>query len=386
MTVATKTKDKGSLSVVDLILAAIVVFGAVLGIVRLVQGLGATTNLSSSYPWGMWIAFDVFTIPFSAMAFTLAAVVHIFNQEQYHGLSRFTVLAGFLGYLMVVLVLVMDIGRWDQFYSVLLPWRWNLHSFMFEVAMSITLYFGVLVLELLSIVFERRGWVVVEWLHRLIVLIAGVGVLLSMVHQGSMGAVFVILRHRLEALWWTPVLPVLFLTSALFTGLSVAIFLGVVTWRALGKPAPMKLLIGLAKAVAIIQAIYLVLKIGDLLLAGEFGLIFGSGRFSLIFLAEIVIGVIVPLVIFASSARESEGGLLAGSICTVLGILINRMSIAWFALNPPPPPLHTVPVTYSPHWMEWGIAIAAVAAGILFYSLAVRYVPVLRETVTEGGH
>jgi Ni/Fe-hydrogenase subunit HybB-like protein len=386
MTVATKTKDKGSLSVVDLILAAIVVFGAVLGIVRLVQGLGATTNLSSSYPWGMWIAFDVFTIPFSAMAFTLAAVVHIFNQEQYHGLSRFTVLAGFLGYLMVVLVLVMDIGRWDQFYSVLLPWRWNLHSFMFEVALSITLYFGVLVLELLSVVFERRGWAVVEWLHRLIVLIAGVGVLLSMVHQGSMGAVFVILRHKLEALWWTPILPVLFLTSALFTGLSVAIFLGVVTWRALGKPAPMKILIDLAKAVAIIQAIYLVLKIGDLLLAGEFGLIFGSGRFSLIFLAEIVIGVIVPLVIFASSARESEGGLLAGSICTVLGILINRMSIAWFALNPLPPPLHTLPVTYSPHWMEWGVTIAAVAAGILFYSLAIRYVPVLRETVTEGGH
>ena len=386
MTVATKTKVKGSLSVVDLILAAIVVFGAVLGIIRLVQGLGATTDLGNSYPWGMWIAFDVFTIPFSAMAFTLAAVVHIFNQEQYHGLSRFTVLAGFLGYLMVVLVLVMDIGRWDQFYSVLLPWRWNLHSFMFEVAMSITLYFGVLILELLSVVFERSGSVVVGWLHRLIVLIAGVGVLLSMVHQGSMGAVFVILRHKLEALWWTPILPVLFLTSALFTGLSVAIFLGVVTWRALGKPAPMKLLIGLAKAVAIIQAIYLVLKIGDLLLAGEFGLIFGSGRFSLIFLAEIVIGVIVPLVIFASSAREREGGLLAGSICTVLGMLINRMSIAWFALNPPPPPPHTVPVTYFPHWMEWGVAIAAVAAGILFYSLAVRYVPAFRETVTEGEH
>lgn len=380
MTVATKAKNRVSFSVVELILAAIVVFGAVLGIIRLVQGLGATTNLSSGYPWGMWIAFDVFTIPFAAMAFTLAAVVHIFNQKQYHGLSRFTVLAGFLGYLVVVLVLVMDIGRWDQFYSVLMPWRWNLHSFMFEVAMSITLYFGVLILELLSIVFERSRSAVVEWLHRLIVLIAGVGVLLSCVHQSSMGAVFVILRHKLEALWWTPILPVLFLTSALFTGLSVAIFLGVVTWRALGKPAPMKLLTRLAKWVVIIQAIYLVLKLGDLLLAGEFGLIFGSGRFSLLFLAEIIIGVIVPLIIFASRGRESEGGLVVGAICTVVGILINRMSIAWFALSAPPG------ATYSPHWMEWGITIAAVAAAILFYSLAVRYVPVLRETVTEGAH
>jgi len=328
----------------------------------------------------MWIAFDVFIIPFSAMAFTMAAVVHIFNQEQYHGLSRFTVLAGFLGYLMVVLVLVMDIGRWDQFYSVLMPNRWNLHSFMFEVALSITLYFGVLILELLSIIFDRKKWPLVTWLKRLIVLIAGVGVLLSTVHQSSMGAVFVMLRHKLEALWWTPILPVLFLTSALFTGLSVAIFLGVVTWRALGKPAPMKLLMGLAKWVVIIQAIYLVLKLGDLLLAGEFGLIFGSGRFSLLFLVEIVIGVIVPLIIFASSAKKSEGWLVVGSVCTVGGILINRMSIAWFALRAPSG------TTYSPHWMEWSITIAAVAAAILFYSLAVRYVPVLRETVTGDAH
>jgi len=380
MTVATKSKNRVTFSIAGLILAAIVVFGVVLGGMRLAQGLGATTNLSSAYPWGMWIAFDVFTIPFSAMAFTMAAVVHILNQKQYHGLSRFTVLAGFLGYLMVVLVLVMDIGRWDQFYSVLMPWRWNLHSFMFEVALSITLYFGVLVLELLSIVFDRKKWPLVKWLKRLIVLIAAVGILLSTVHQGSMGAVFVILRHRLEALWWTPILPVLFLTSALFTGLSVAIFLGVVTWRALGKPAPMKLLAGLAKWVVIIQAIYLVLKLGDLLLAGEFGLIFGSGRFSLLFLAEIIIGVIVPLIIFASRAKESEAWLVVGAICTVVGILINRMSIAWFALNAPPG------ATYSPHWMEWGITIAAVAAAVLFYSLAVRYVPVLRETVTGDAH
>ena len=385
MTAVTRTK-KMSFSVADVILAVIVVFGAVLGIIRLVQGLGATTNLSTAYPWGMWIAFDVFTIPFSAVAFTLAAVVYIFNQEKYHGLSRFTVLMGFLGYLMVVLVLVMDIGRWDQFYSVLMPWRWNLHSFMFEVALSITLYFGVLVLELLTIVFERSGSAVVEWLKRLIVLIAGVGVLLSCVHQGSMGAVFVILRHKLEALWWTPILPLLFLTSALFTGLSVAIFLGVVTWKALGKPAPMELLKGLAKWVVILQVIYLVLKLGDLLLAGEFWMIFRSGRFSLLFLAEVIIGVIVPLIIFSSSAKESENGLVTGTVCVVLGIFINRWSIAWFALNPSPGSPHLSPVAYSPYWMEWGITIAAVAAIVLFYSLAVRFIPVLRETVTENTH
>jgi Ni/Fe-hydrogenase subunit HybB-like protein len=386
MTAVTKTKSKVSFSVVDVVLAVIAAFGVVVGIIRLIQGLGATTNLSSAYPWGMWIAFDVFTIPFAAVAFTFAAVVHILNQEKYHGLSRLTVLAGFLGYLMVVLVLVMDIGRWDQFYSVLLPWRWNLHSFMFEVALSITLYFGVLVLELFSIIFERTGSPVVQWLNRLIVLIAGVGVLLSCVHQSSIGAVFVILRHKLDALWWTPIIPVLFFTSAVFTGLSVAIFLGVVTWRMLGKSPPMHLLKNVAKWAAIAQVIYLVLKFGDLLFAGELGLMFTSGRFSLLFWAELIIGVIVPMIIYFSKSRESENGLLVASACTVVGILLNRWSIAWFALAPPPPMPHAVHAVYFPYWIEWVIAIAAIAAGILIYSLAVRFIPVLRETVTKESH
>jgi Ni/Fe-hydrogenase subunit HybB-like protein len=123
-------------------------------------------------------------------------------------------LAGFLGYLMVVLVLIMDINRWDQFYNVLLPWRWNLHSFMFEVAMSITLYFMVLVLELLPIVFGRKNWLMVQVVNQLIPFIAGVGILLSTVHQSSIGAIFLILAHKLNPLWWSPIIPLFFFTSA----------------------------------------------------------------------------------------------------------------------------------------------------------------------------
>jgi|YNPNPStandDraft_1061719.scaffolds.fasta_scaffold11791_1 Ni/Fe-hydrogenase subunit HybB-like protein len=374
------TKEKVTVPVTYVILAAIAAAGVVLGVIRLVRGLGPTTNLNSGYPWGMWIAFDVFTIPFSAVAFTMAAVVHIFNQEKYHGLSRLTVLAGFLGYLMVILVLIMDIGRWDQFYSVLMPWRWNLHSFMFEVAISITLYFGVLVLEMLSVVFEHSDAVVITWLKRLIVLVAAVGVLLSTVHQSSLGAVFVILRLRLHPLWWTPLLPLLFLTSALFTGFSVAVFLGIVTWRAMGQEAPMKLLQGLIRVIIVIQVIYLILKLGDLLVSGELGLIFGSGRFSLLFIAEMVVGVIVPLIIFASRARSSQAALIVATVGVVLGIAINRLSIAWFALAAPSE------YSYMPYWMEWGITIAAICAAVLFYSAAVRYIPVLRKTVIEGAH
>jgi Ni/Fe-hydrogenase subunit HybB-like protein len=380
MSVITKIREQ-DIPAIHWILAALVVLGLVLGIIRLVLGLGATTNLSSGYPWGLWITFDVFTVPFSAGAFTLAAVLHIFNRKKYHGVAHLALLAGFLGYLLVVLVLLMDLGRWDQFYSVLLPWRWNLHSFMFEVSMSITIYFGVLVLELVAVVFEERDWMPVQLIKQVIPLIAGVGILLSCVHQGSLGALFLVLSHKLHPLWWTPILPVLFFASAVFSGLSVAIFLAIVTWRALGRPAPMQLLLGLAKVVAIVMAIYLVLKIGDLLVAGEAGLVFGSGWLSVLFLAEMAIGVIMPLIIFNSRAGESERGLLMGTVYVLVGLALNRSATAWFALRAP------VGATYFPHWMEFGIVIAAAAFAILFFTLGVRYLPTLRQSVLEErGH
>jgi Ni/Fe-hydrogenase subunit HybB-like protein len=380
MSATTRTRDKDALPAAYLILAAVVAFGLVLGIIRLVLGLGPTTNLSSGYPWGMWITFDVFAVPFAGGAFALAAVMHIFDRKEYHGIAHLALLVGFLGYTLVVLILLMDLGRWDHFYSVLMPYRWNPHSFLLEVSLCITLYLGVLALELVPVIFGRLGWKPAQEINRLIPLIAGVGIVCSTLHQSSLGSLFLLMPHKLHALWWTPILPLLFFTSAVFSGLSTAIFVAVVTWRALRKPVPVQILAGLAKLVAIIQAIYLVLKIGDLLVAGEMGLVFGSGPSSILFVAEMIIGVIAPLILFASRAGKSERGLLMGAVYVLVGLAFNRSAIAWFALEAP------AGATYSPHWMECSIAIAAVATGILFFALGVRYLPALRESVLEEGH
>jgi Ni/Fe-hydrogenase subunit HybB-like protein len=373
----------GPTLIVLLFLAAVVLMGVILGVIRLVKGLGPTTNLNTGYPWGLWIAFDFFAVPLSAGAFTLAFVVHIFNKKRYHGIAHLALLAGFLGYLAVVLVLIMDIGRWDQFWSVLVPWRWNLHSFMFEVSMSITLYFCVLVLELIPVILGAFGlgdsWLA-HLVGQLLPFIAGVGILLSTVHQASIGAVFLTLGHRLHPLWWSPIMPLHFLTSAVFSGLSVAIFLSLLTWRALKRPAPMKLLTGLAKAAAVVQGIFLLLKIGDLLLVGEIGLIFTSGRLSVLWWAEIIIGVVVPLAIYATRARESNRNLLAAASCVIIGLAINRSSVAWFALAAPES------YTYTPYWMEFAIMAAAFSAIILFYTLGVRYLKTLRQPIEEAAH
>ena len=141
-----------------LLLAVLVAVGAGVGIVRMINGLGSTTSLSDGYPWGLWIVYDVFFVPFSAGAFMILAVTHIYNRREYHSIARPVVLAGFLGEVMVIAVLVMDLGRWHQFYNVLIPWYWNIHSFMFQVSICLTIYMGIMLLEVAPAVLERLNW------------------------------------------------------------------------------------------------------------------------------------------------------------------------------------------------------------------------------------
>jgi Ni/Fe-hydrogenase subunit HybB-like protein len=373
-------EKKDELSVSYLILFALAMLGLALGVFRLTNGLGATTNLSDDYPWGLWIVYDVFFIPVSAGAFMISAVTHIYNREEYHTIARPVVLAGFLGYLFVVVILLMDLGRWHKFYNILIPLYWNLHSFMFEVSMCVTLYTGILIMEVAPAILERLKWQkLLGMIRPLTVLIAGVGVVLSSLHQSSLGSLFLLMPYKLHPLWWTPLLPLLFFTASAFSGLSMAIFVAVVSFRAFRRRLRLGLLTDLAKIVSIMLGIYLVLKVGDLVLAGELGLLLSEGWLSLLFLAEMVIGVIVPMILFGTrKIRESSSGLFWGAGCVLVGLAITRANVALLALRSP------TGAVYFPHWIEFAIAVASVAAGILLFTLAARSLPVFSKPQAEA--
>jgi Ni/Fe-hydrogenase subunit HybB-like protein len=373
-------KRKGTSSVGYFILVALAVLGLVVGIVRLINGLGATTNLSDSYPWGLWIVYDVFFIPFSAGAFMISAVTHIYDREEYHRIARPVVLAGFLGYVFVVVVLLMDLGRWHKFYNILIPWYWNLHSFMFEVSMCVTLYTGILIMEVAPAILERlKLRDLLGMIRPLTVLIAGAGIVLSSLHQSSLGSLFLLMPYKLHPLWWTPLLPLLFFTLAAISGLSMAIFVAVVSFKAFRRPLKLSLLTDIARIVSIMLGIYLVLKLGDLLLAGEMGLIFSEGWVSVLFLEEMVIGVIVPLILFSMRrVRENASGLFWGAACVLVGLAVNRASVPLLALRASGGDI------YFPHWMEFAVAAGSVAAGVLLFVLAVRVLPVFPEPKAEA--
>jgi len=330
-----------------IVMGAIAAAGLALGVYRMVVGLGPTTNLTDGYPWGLWILYDVFFIPFSAGAFMISAVTHIYDKEEYHVVARPVVLAGFLGYLFVVLVLLMDLGRWHRFYNVLIPWYWNPHSFMFEVSMCVTAYTGILVMEVAPSILERVNWAKpLRFLRVATVVIAGAGIVLSSLHQSSVGSLFLLMRHKLHPLWWSPQLPLFFFTSAAFSGLSMAIFVAVVSFKAFGKRLKLDLLGDLAKIVFIMLGLYLALKVTDLVINQELGLVFSEGWLSLLFIAEIVVGVVAPMVIFASrNRRKSSAALFYGSGFVLLGLGLNRLNVALLGLSAP------AGAVYFPHWI-----------------------------------
>jgi Ni/Fe-hydrogenase subunit HybB-like protein len=356
-----------------LLLAALAAVGLGLGIVRLISGLGGTTALTDSYPWGLWIIYDVFFVPFSAGAFMILTVTHIYGRKEYHAIARPIVLAGFLGEVMVIAVLVMDLGRWHQFYNVLLPWYWNIRSFMFQVSICLTIYMGVMVLEVAPVILERFNWQKpLRLISTATVIIAGLGILLSSLHQSALGSLFLLIPYKLHPLWWTPLLPLLFFVSAAFAGLSMAIFVAAVSFQAFHRPLKIKPLANLAQIAAALLTLYLLLKVGDVLVAGEFSLIFSSGTLGLLFAAEIVIGVLLPLVLFAVPRfRNTRAGLIGGSAAVLAGIALNRTNVALLAYQAPGS------ATYSPNWIEVVISLAAVAAGVLLFTLAVHFLPIL---------
>ena len=374
-------KEKSKLPAGYFVLAAVAALGLVMGIVRFVNGLGATTNLNDDYPWGLWIVYDVFFIPFSAGAFTISAVAHIYDREESHSIARPVILAGFVGYLFVVVILLMDLGRWHKFYNTLIPWYWNLHSFMFEVSMCVTLYTGVLIMEVAPAILERFNWQkLLRMIRPITVLIAGAGIVLSSLHQSSLGSLFLLMPYKLHPLWWTPLLPLLFFTAAAFSGLSMAIFVAVVSFRAFHRHLELGILSDIAKIVSIMLGIYLVLKVGDLLLAGEIGLIFSEGWLSVLFLEEMVIGVIVPLILFSMRrVRESAFGLFWGAACVLVGLALNRTIVPLLALRV------SGGATYFPHWIEFTIVAACIAAGVLIFALVARFLPVFPESKAEAS-
>lgn len=362
-----------------IIFTLLMIAGGYATILRFGFGLGAATNLSDQFPWGIWIGFDVLCgVGLAAGGFTLVAAVHIFNIERYKPILRPAILTAFLGYLLVCAALMFDIGRpWNIWHPLIM---WNHHSVMFEVAWCVTLYTTVLALEFAPVVFERLGWQApIKVLHGIAVPLMILGVLLSTLHQSSLGTVYLIVPEKLHPLWYSPMLPLFFFITSVAVGLAMTIFESWHSSKAFGRQLELPLLQGMGRLLAVILSFYLVLRFVDLAQRGSLHYIAEGSVESWLFLLETCLTALAALLLFQRRFNESPTGLYGCAVLAVFGFLANRLNVSITGVE------RASGTHYIPRWTEIAVTLAIVACGFAVFRLAAKNLPIFAEPAATGS-
>jgi Ni/Fe-hydrogenase subunit HybB-like protein len=379
----TKTATGGTLwTPFNMVAGLILLIGSVITVLRFTAGLGTVTNLSDYNPWGLWIGFDLLVgVALAAGGFVTSAACYIFGLKRYHSAVRPAILTAFLGYALVVFALHYDVGR---------PWRLpypfivqpGTTSLLFEVGACVALYLTVLFIEYTPAALEwlglKRARAIVV---KLTLLLTIFGVVLSTLHQSSLGALYLIAPSKLHPLWYSSYLPVYFFISAIIAGLSMVIFEGSLAHKHFHDKMDATHLseadgvaLGFGKAAAFVLFGYFIIKMVGLAVDNNWHYL--ATGWGLWYLFEIIGFVLLPCYLFAVGARDKNVKLIRRtSGLAVLGIVLNRMNISLIAFN------YHLPSSerYVPHWMEVGITLFVVTIGVLAYRFIVTHMPILYE-------
>ncbi|MFC1591258.1 NrfD/PsrC family molybdoenzyme membrane anchor subunit [Thermodesulfobacteriota bacterium] len=360
--------------------AIIISVGAVIAVIRFTKGLGAIGVTSNTYPWGLFIGLNMICgVALSAGGFMLAAALHLFGLKEYKPLVRLAILIGLLGYFFAVWGLLVDLGR---------PWRLpypmfvslGVMSVLFLVAWHVALYLSVQFVEFSPALFEWLGWKGLRrWIEKIMAGACIAGVILSMLHQSALGALFLMAPGKLHPLWYSPLIPLFFFVSAMAGGLAMVLFAGVLVPRCFknqvdaGSAAKLdELFLGLGKAISLILFTYFGLKLVGVAHSASWHLL--STSFGLLFCIEMLVFVLMPCIILLLGYRQrSVGTIWFGSMITIAGIIFNRLTVTLVAYN------WNIPERFSPHWMEVWLSITIITIGVVTYRWVMNRMPVLYE-------
>src|SRR5215469_14247312 len=362
-----------------LVFLALIAAGFYATVVRFTQGLGRSTNLNDQFPWGIWIGFDVLCgVMLAAGGFTLTAAVHILNIKRLRPIVRPTILTAFLGYVLVCVALLFDLGKPYNIWHPLI--MRNPHSVMFEVAYCVMLYTTVLSLEFSPIVLERFNLqkplkIVRAALIPLVIL----GVILSTLHQSSLGTLYLIMPEKLHPLWYSPLLPVFFFISAIAVGLAMTIFESSLSAKYFGRQLELPILQELGRVLVVVLCVYGILRYEDLLHRGVLNLLFRPGYEMYLFWLEISLSLIFPLLLLSQKkVQTTASGLYLAAVLVVLGFITNRLNVSITGQET------SAGMRYVPKWTEIAVTGAIIAAGFALFGLATKYLPIF--PVEEEAH
>jgi Ni/Fe-hydrogenase subunit HybB-like protein len=361
-----------------LVLVAVMGLAAVVAVYRLMFGIGAASNLSDLWPWGLWIGFDVlFGVAMAAGAFLIAGAVYILNWKKYKCIARASILNAFFGYLLAAISITLDIGRSFVIWHPLVMWQIN--SVMFLVAVHLVLYLSTLATESSPMVLEKLGWQrALSTVNRIMVGAVLFGVALSLLHQSSLGANYLIVPGKLSPIWYSKLLPYHFLVSAVMLGLAIVSFETLLTGKVFKHRVPREVVEGLARGVLMVGSLYFVMKLWHLVTGPGVGAVLDGSFLGNLYLIEVVVGVILPLGLLSlRSVRTNVERIFVVDILVILGVLMNRMNVGIFGIS--------VYATrfggdYFPSWMEFAISLGLVSFAITGFKVCAKYLPLFPES------
>ena len=378
----TNIPNKPILTPFNIVAGIIILAGLVITILRFTKGLGAVTNLDDNNPWGIWIGFDLLCgVALAAGGYVTSAACYIFGLKRFHSAVRPAILTAFLGYALVVLALHYDVGRpWRLPYPIFLSPGTT--SLLYEVGLCVFLYLAVLFIEYSPAALEWLGLKKVRNLIvRMTLVLTIFGVVLSTLHQSSLGALFMIAPSKLHPLWYSNYLPVYFFISSIFAGLSMVIFEGTLAHRFLHDKMDATHLkesegvaLGFSKAASFVMMGYLSVKLIGISVDNNWHLLFTG--WGLWFLLELIGFVALPAFLYSLAVRERNLRWARwAAALSVLGVVLNRLNISVVAFNWHLPSAQR----YFPSWMEIGTSIFIVTLGVVIYRFITTRMPIFYE-------
>ena len=342
--------------------------------VRYFRGLGAVSNLSDKFPWGIWIGFDCLCgVMLAAGAFVVTGVVYLLDIERLHPIARPAVLTAFLGYVLFIVGLLVDLGRpwfiWHQLVYM------NPHFVMFEVGMCVMTYTTVLACEFSAAVFERFDLVKpLKIVRKCMIPLVIAGILLSTLHQSSLGSLYLIFPEKMHPFWYSPALPFFFFISAACVGLAMTIFESTLSSRAFGRSLELPIIVELGGVLYVALWIYALLRFEDYLHRGQLAAIFHPSYEAYFLWAELLMALVIPLTLLSfKRIRLSADGLYLASCICLLGFVTNRLNVGLTSLE------GSAGVHYIPKWTEASITAMIIAMGFFIFAMCVKYLPIFED-------
>lgn len=356
-----------------IVMVVLIILGGAVALYRMMFGLGAATNMNDGYPWGFWLGMDVLGgVAMAAGGFIIACAVYLFNWKKYRPIVRPAILTAFLGYLMAVAAIFLDIGHPFRLPHPMFMWQY--HSVMWVVAMHVIFYTTTLALEFSPMLFERLGWEKARSAVGKVMVGAVIfGVMLSTLHQSSLGAVFLIAPSKMSPLWWDTKLPFHFLVSAVAMGLSMVSFETMLSGKFLQHKVDKEIFYGLARGVLIVLSFYLLLKLYQLFAVASPKMALDGSVEGNMYLLEMLIGVIIPIgILSVKKYRTNVNTIFAVNMLVITGVMLNRMNVCLFSMES----YNTWRgSSYMPSWTEFLVSLGIIALGVFLYKMSAKHLP-----------